>query len=141
VLIMLIVSVYPSFALLALRWENQAYDAVQYVTNTLRVNSLLLKGRVDQKTIKVGLEKVSLGNELLSELQELGGGDQQSDNRENQQQRSFSGVLGVSVLGASLGESLRSGKKDLLVADRGKLHDHDVREHIKAISLASKPSR
>ena len=71
-LICFTISVHPSVALLAIRWENQAYDAVQHVTNTLRVNSLLLKGRVDQKTIKVGLEKVSLGNELLSELQELG---------------------------------------------------------------------
>ena len=34
-----------------------------------------------------------------------------------------------------MGESLRSGKKDLLVADRGKLQDHEVREQIKGISV------
>ena len=64
-------SVHRNVALLAIRWENQAYDAVQQVTNNIRLNSLLLKGRVDQVTIKAGFEKVSLGNELATELQEL----------------------------------------------------------------------
>ena len=57
--------------MLAIRWGNQAYDAVQQVTNNLRENSFLLKGRVDHVTIKAGLEKVSLGSELATELQEL----------------------------------------------------------------------
>ena len=69
--IRLALSVHRNVAVLAIRWESQAYDAVQQVTNNIRLNSLLLKGRVDLITIKVGLEKVSLGNQLASELQEL----------------------------------------------------------------------
>ena len=66
------VSVYPSVALFALRSQIQAYAAIQYVTSTLRMNSSLLEGRVDHDTIKAGLEQVSLGNQLATELQELG---------------------------------------------------------------------
>ena len=119
---MLIVSVCPSVALFALRSQNQAYDAIQYVTNTLLVNSSLLEGRADHDTIKAGLEQVSLGNQLATELQELGRRRSEDWQQKQQQRTFFPGVI-------------RILKKDLLVVDRDKLYDNDVRDKINDISV------
>ena len=48
---------------------QQAYDAVSCATASLKSKAFQLKGLVDNDTIKNGLEKVSLGNELSSVLE------------------------------------------------------------------------